>query len=431
MEQKLLSVTHSGSVHDLYYLIREEPNILHNLDVLPFIHTPLHAASSAGKIDLAMELMILKPSFAKKLNADGFSPLHLAVENQQFELARELAKFDPSLVRIRGRGGMTPLHLVARNGDVELLTEFLLACPESIKDANVNGETALHITVIHDRFEELKLLTGWMQKRRNSAGEFAEIHVLNKRDRNGNTALHLAAKENNHKVIKKLLKCMSLNRNIQNNNDMTALDVLRANGSHMSKDTEKIIQNSGGKTRCCLSKVEKMSEFLRKPVTFGEYCKTKLVRYRSHVTDGSRNALLVITALIITATYQAVSDPKEWKGEVTWHAIILNLLMIWGFNTIAFIASIVLTFILLPVGRAYTRWYMLITVPLICSYAISIYMMYNELGQRLLSIMYSMILFGFLVYLLVFYVRWKRTTMKKVSNPKSELISQDFIKTTV
>lgn len=106
-------------------------------------------------------------------------------------------------------------------------------------------------------------------------------------------------------VVKKLLKCMTLDRNIQNNNDMTALDVLRANGSPMSKDTEKIIQKSGGKTRCCLSKVEKMSEFLRKPVTFREYCKTKLIRYRSHVTDGSRNALLVITALIITATYEA------------------------------------------------------------------------------------------------------------------------------
>ncbi|KAG7537932.1 Ankyrin repeat [Arabidopsis suecica] len=428
MEQKLLLVTNSGSVHDLYSLIRAEPNILHNLDVLPFIHTPLHAASSAGKIDLAMELMILKPSFAKKLNADGFSPLHLAVENQQDKLARELAKFDPSLVRIRGRGGMTPLHLVARNGDVELLTEFLLACPESITDANVNGETALHITVIYDRFEELKLLTGWMQKRRNSVGAFTEIHVLNRRDRNGDTALHLAADRNNHKVVKKLLKCMTLDRNIQNNNDMTALDVLRANRSPMSKDTEKIIKKSGGKTRCSLSKVEKMSEFLRKPVTFREYCKTKLIRYRSHVTDGSRNALLVITALIITATYEAVSDPKELKGEVTWHAIILNVLMIWGFNTTAFIASIVLTFILLPVGRAYTRWYMFITVPLVCSYAISIYMMYESVE---LIILYLMILFGFLVYLLVFYVRWKRTTLKKVSKPKIELISQDFPKTTV
>lgn len=95
---------------------------------------------------------------------------------------------------------MTPLHLVARNGDVELLTEFLLACPESITDANVNGETALHITVIYDRFEELKLLTGWMQKRRNSGGAFTEIRVLNRRDRNGDTALHLAANANNHKV---------------------------------------------------------------------------------------------------------------------------------------------------------------------------------------------------------------------------------------
>ena len=106
MDPKLLRVAQSGSVNALYSLLQKDPCILQNVDVLPFIHTPLHEASSTGKIDLAMELMILKPSFAKKLNEDGLTPLHLAVENHQAELALELVKYDPSLVRIRGRGGI-------------------------------------------------------------------------------------------------------------------------------------------------------------------------------------------------------------------------------------------------------------------------------------------------------------------------------------
>ncbi|KAJ4868764.1 Ankyrin repeat family protein [Raphanus sativus] len=200
MDPRLLWVAQSGSVNALYSLIQKDPCILQNVDILPFMHTPLHEASSTGKIDLAMELMILKPSFAKKLNADGFTPLHLAVEHQQVELALELVKFDPSLVRTRGRGGMTPLHLVAESGDVDLLTEFLLACPECIRDANVNGETALHIAVINNRYEELKVLRGWMQRIRKSDASTTEIQVLNKRDREGNTALHLAAYKNNHQA---------------------------------------------------------------------------------------------------------------------------------------------------------------------------------------------------------------------------------------
>ncbi|CAH2035131.1 unnamed protein product [Thlaspi arvense] len=101
MDPRLIWVTQSGSVDALYSLIiQKDPCILQNTDVLPFTHTPLREASSTGKIDLAMELMILKPSFANKLNSDGFSPLHLAVENHQVELALELqlVKFDPNLV---------------------------------------------------------------------------------------------------------------------------------------------------------------------------------------------------------------------------------------------------------------------------------------------------------------------------------------------
>ncbi|ESQ43006.1 hypothetical protein EUTSA_v10013583mg [Eutrema salsugineum] len=432
MDPRLVLVTQSGSVDALYSLIQKDPCILQIVDVLPFIHTPLHEASSTGKTDLAMELMILKPSFAKKLNEDGFSPLHLAVENHQAELALELVKFDPTLVRILGRGGMTPLHLVAKKGDVNLLTEFLLACPESIRDANVNGETALHIVVMNKKYEELKVLTGWMQRMRESDALSTETHVLNKCDREGNTALHLAAYENNHKAIKQLLNCMSLNRNIKNKSGKTALDVLRANGSHMNKNTEKIIQKSGGKTGESLTKVKTMSVFLRTPVTFKEYCSTGIARYRSSMSDGTRNSLLVITALIITATYQTASQPEDKEKSDNKDGIdflLSKIVLLWGFNTTAFFLSIALTFILLPVGKAYTWWYIFITVPLVCSYAISVYMKYNLKGTVLLSFfvnIYMMVTLGFLVYLLVFYVRWKRNTQKKVPKPKTELISKGF-----
>ena len=50
--------------------------------------------------------MVLQPSFAKKLNTEGFSPLHLVVQNHQSELAKELIMFDSTLVRIPGRGGI-------------------------------------------------------------------------------------------------------------------------------------------------------------------------------------------------------------------------------------------------------------------------------------------------------------------------------------
>ncbi|BAB09341.1 ankyrin-repeat-containing protein-like [Arabidopsis thaliana] len=385
MDRRLLWVTDSGNVDALYALIHKDPYILQNIDVLPFVHTPLHEASSTGKTDLAMELMVLKPTFAKKLNSDGVSPLHLAVENHQVQLALELVKINPDLVLVAGR------------------KEFLLACPESIKDTNVNGETALHIAVMNDRYEELKVLTGWIHRLHKSDAASTEIHVLNKRDRDGNTILHLAAYKNNHKVVKELLKCISLNRDIQNKGGMTALDILRTNGSHMNIKTEKIIRHSG------------------------EYCSTTMTRYKNRMSDGTRNALLVITALIITATYQTAVQPQD-KDEIYYTGnIMINVLFVWGFNTIAFCLAIALTFILLPVGKAYNWWYIFISVPLVCSYALSMFLKYIQFPILCMPL-YLMMAFilGFLIYVFVLYVGWKRAKQEKVPEPKSELTFEGF-----
>ncbi|CAA7049204.1 unnamed protein product [Microthlaspi erraticum] len=350
-----------------------------------------------------MELMVLKPSFAKKLNEDGFSPLHLAVENKQAELALELVKFDPSLVRIRGRGGMTALHLVAKEGDVDLLTEFLQACPESIRDANANGETALHIAVMNKKYEELQVLTGWMQRRRKSDDGYNEDHVMNKRDRKGNTALHLAAYENDHKAVKQLLKCMSLNRNIKNKIGMTALDALRASGSHnMNKATEKII----------------ISRWVRLVNLYPKARNVCLLEKTGHFPGVLLNGYGTLQEPHVRRSKKLSSSDNSSDH----HSYLSDSI------TTSFLLSIALTFILLPVGRAYTWWYIFITVPLVCSYVISVYKKYSP---SIFFYMYVIVALGFLIYMLVFYVRWKRTTQKKAPNPKTELVSEGSKRTMV
>lgn len=85
-------------------------------------------------------------------------------------------------------------------GDVDLLTEFLMASPKSIVDVNVRGETALHIAVSNGRYEELKALTGWIHRMRQRDAASMETEVLNKKDLEGNTALHVAAYDDKHQA---------------------------------------------------------------------------------------------------------------------------------------------------------------------------------------------------------------------------------------
>ena len=87
--------------------------------------------------------MNLKPSFARKLNPNGFSPIHLALQNGHIELVCQLLQLDGDLVRVKGRERLTPLHYVVGSGEhLDLLEEFLLVCPNSVIDVTVRNETA-------------------------------------------------------------------------------------------------------------------------------------------------------------------------------------------------------------------------------------------------------------------------------------------------
>ena len=88
----------------------------HN-DELPFADTPLHIAASTGQIPFAVETMGLKPSFAWKLDPNGFSPIHLALQNGHIEMVRRLLQLDGDLVRVKGRERLIPLHYVVESGE--------------------------------------------------------------------------------------------------------------------------------------------------------------------------------------------------------------------------------------------------------------------------------------------------------------------------
>ena len=193
MDESLRQAALGGNVSDLYILIQRDGNVLRRIDEVEFIDTPLHIAADAGCIDFAMEIMSLKPSFARKLNQQGLSPIHLAVEKGHTELVLYLMENAKDLVRVKGKKGETPLHYVIsreENHQLQLLTRFIEDCPESIRDVTTENQTALHIAVRNNKEEALKILCKMLRKT-----EYYQ-DAVNQKDRNGDTALHIAAGEN-------------------------------------------------------------------------------------------------------------------------------------------------------------------------------------------------------------------------------------------
>ncbi|KAL1079951.1 hypothetical protein V6Z11_D10G256400 [Gossypium hirsutum] len=359
MDQRIIEAAQTGDINLLYELIANDPYVLQRIDDVPFFHTPLHVAASAGNIEFMMEIIKLKPSFARKLNQGGFSPLHLALKNDKIQAVYRLLRFDKGLVRVKGREDLTPLHHVVQTGNVDLLIKLLKVCPEAIEDVTVRDETVFHLAVKNDMFEAFQVMVGWLTRSYHESADRWEEKLLSWADIDGNTVLHIAAIRNRPRMVEVLLEHMRRDQinakswdkellswadidgnsvlhiaairnrprvvevllkhlhryqiNAKNLEGLTALDI-QSQYPWNERQADRIIDmlsNAGGLSgSSSLLRNTSISSFriksLKEKMTFLEECKI-IARRRGNkgIPHEMRNIFLVVTVLIITTTYEA------------------------------------------------------------------------------------------------------------------------------
>ncbi|KAF8379198.1 hypothetical protein HHK36_028627 [Tetracentron sinense] len=323
MDIRLIDAARTGNVGDLRKLIGENSLML-DVVALKGGDTPLHIASMIGHFDFVKEMLRLKPDFAEQLNQDGFSPMHMASANGHLEIVRELLKVDFNLCRLKGIDGRTPLHYAAIKGKIDVIREFLSACADSIQDATARGETALHLAVKKNQFGALRIMVEWIK-------ELNKVDLLNMKDEQGNTVLHLAIARKHRQVIELLLNVGVVEVNATNESTLTALDILLIFESEAGdREIYEILRRAGAMRAREILSLEpappanesqvlgnnpSVSESSQPPTSdWEEFFKFK--RGRDSPGD-ARNALLVIAILIVTATYQAGLSPPGgvWQED--------------------------------------------------------------------------------------------------------------------
>ncbi|KAL4334071.1 hypothetical protein GQ457_07G018250 [Hibiscus cannabinus] len=300
MDPRLREAAETGNIDALYVLIGEDPDILERIDQIPFVQTPLHVAANQGHIRFAMEMMHLKPSFAKKLNPQGFSPMHLAVITEQNELVLRMLKANKDLVCVKGWGGLTPFHYVVTTGNCRLLVSFLEASPECIEDVTVRDETAFHLALKEDQIEAFNILIGWLQRTRRTHGSVFsfEKKMANWEDDEGNTLLHIAAKKDQSDALKLLLDSqLWLHVKAEDSDGWTALQYIK----RTNRRGVNINRNKS-------DEVETKIKQLKDKVTF-ERIRVLGDRTRLSMSVDMINTMLVIMALVITAIYTSSLSP--------------------------------------------------------------------------------------------------------------------------
>ncbi|CAK7336916.1 unnamed protein product [Dovyalis caffra] len=315
MDARLFEAAHGGNIEYLRQLLAENPFIL-NITLLS-AENPLNIAADMGHVDFVKEIIRLKPVFAREVNQEGFSPMHVAAANGHVEIVKELLKVDIELCRIEARQKMTPFHHATIRGRAEVISAMLLDCPDCIEDQTDQRENALHLAVRNNRFEAIKILVGWIR-------ETNKEYLLNMKDEQGNTVLHLASWKKQRQVIEILLgsetiSSGSLEVNAVNHSGLTALDVILIFPSEAGdREIVEILRNAGAtRARDIIQSTIPSNQTSTDNSSMPERCQSNLnnlVEYfkfkkgRDSPSE-ARGTLLVIAVLVATATFQVGINP--------------------------------------------------------------------------------------------------------------------------
>ncbi|XVF10918.1 hypothetical protein REPUB_Repub07fG0224900 [Reevesia pubescens] len=367
MDRDLKNAAFNGSVDKLYQVIGKNPHVLEDVDKIPFVETPLHIAASRGHTNFAVEILRLKPCFSKKLDEKGLSPMHIALEKMQTGTVLRLleTKDGADLVRVKGKDGKTPLHYVVEHGDLKLLHEFLSVNPGSITDTTNHGETALHIAVKKGNIEALRALVESFQKSWNEEALHREETVVNRKDEECYTVLHVAARENQLQMMKLLLEC-NIDVNARTMSGSTVLDIV-TQSEPVNTGMKDLLIRAGASNSHSIqindtTSTKQLSFKIR--LTFLNNVVRYLKGQKMSISTESRDALLVVAALAATATFQAVLSPPgglrqaDNVGKVVMEEWLFIIFII--FNSASFWVTIIIILILLP-HSFYGR---LLTIPL-------------------------------------------------------------------
>ncbi|KAJ5769464.1 hypothetical protein N7520_004023 [Penicillium odoratum] len=118
--------------------------------------TPLHLASASGGSESLIPLLACAAIPSVEDNKQ-MTPVNIAIKTRNDDAQRLLYNYSASLDSI-GEGLLTPLHYAAELGDTHIGKLLLIEHPLLLNRRDGDGRTALHLSIIHKNSEFVLLL---------------------------------------------------------------------------------------------------------------------------------------------------------------------------------------------------------------------------------------------------------------------------------
>ncbi|XP_009416633.2 uncharacterized protein LOC103997190 [Musa acuminata AAA Group] len=241
------------------------------------VNRALHASARGGSLEFLKELLVDCSDVVAYRDIQGSTILHTASGRGQVEVVKYLlASID--MIDSRDKKGNTALHVAAFRGHLPVAEALMAASPSSSRSINEAGDTFLHMAVAGFRTPGFRRLDRQMELvRKLIDGNAASVQeIVNVRNKDGRTALHMAVIGNVHAdLVELLMTVRSIDLNVRDGDGMTPLDVLRQHPRSASSEVLiKQLISAGGmanskdyRTRSAIASHLKMQGVAKSPGT--------------------------------------------------------------------------------------------------------------------------------------------------------------------
>lgn len=173
--------------------------------------------------ELCELLLRWKTNLAKSTDELGRTPLHY-LGTSGTGITEVILKHDASSGYCADSEGWLPIHVAASKDRLDIVKKLLEKCPDCISSCNNSGQTFLHVAVQKRCTSVVSYICTkpTFSACRKNKSRFSTI--LNMRDQNGDTALHLAVQGNGF-VFPYLLKNEEVCLSFINKQGYTPLDL--------------------------------------------------------------------------------------------------------------------------------------------------------------------------------------------------------------
>ncbi|CAJ2637151.1 unnamed protein product [Trifolium pratense] len=217
---------------------------------LEMINRAVHAAARGGNLKILEDLLANYSDILAFRDVDGSTVLHAAAARGKVEVVKYLASTFDILINSTDHQGNTALHVAASRGQLSAANALIASSPTLISHRNNLGETFLHKAVSGFQTPAFRRLDRQIELLKNllTTNHFHVEQIINIKNNDGRTALHMAIIGNIHiDLVQLLMTAPFINLNICDVHGMTPLDYLKQNPNSLKSDIliKKLISAGG------------------------------------------------------------------------------------------------------------------------------------------------------------------------------------------